>query len=1101
MNQSKRVIHCVLLMLLCLLCSPGLRAQQALVTVGFDNVPLKTIIKSVEQQTDLRFSYKSDLVDKVNSVSVHMTNASVTSVLDAVLPEHGLKYSFMGKNMIVISAVAAGKSRTIAGTVNDQNGDPVIGANVRVKGAKTGTITDIDGRFKLEHVKTGAQVEVSYVGFKPLSLTVSADQDNYTLKMEENSAALDEVVVIGYGSTTRRDLTAAMGTYKPGDINVRQAISADELLQGRVAGVNITSQSGIPGSKNRVSIRGIGSITAGNEPLWVIDGVPITNTSGDTGAWGSVSANGLGDFNPADVESIQVLKDAASAAIYGSRATNGVILVTTKKGAKGRAKVTVDANVSFSNLPRTSKLEMADTDLLIEVLNEAVDNYNLQYGAAQPRYANPAPGKASYNWLDQVLRTAVSLNTNVAISGGTEQTDYYISGSYKRNEGVIIDNLLKIYNLKTNINTQVKSWLKVGTSINLSYNRNNRVPAGYNIGTSVIVRALEQRPWDEVYLPTGEWAEGGGKVLANHNPVQAIKEETVYIDNYRAMGNLYLLFNITKDLTFKTTLAEDFNYQEEYIYYNKNHNYGKNVGQLTDGRRSYASTLWENVMNYNHKFIDALNVDAMLGYSIEKNVVSTAKQTGMGFPSSSFNVNSVAAEYTDVSTGKSSNLLQSFFGRVSLNYKDRYLLSGTLRADGSSKFHPDHRYGWFPSVSGGWNIGEEEWWRWPMTDAKIRASYGCTGNQGGIGSYAYMELASGGYNYNGANGLGFSSAGNKDLKWEKAQQYDVGVDLSFLNNAVTFSADAFIKDTKDLLYAKPMAASTGYTTYTCNVGSMRNKGIEFTLGGNARVGDFSWHGDLNISFIRNELTSLFDDNEILTTDAMHALKVGEPLGSFYLIKSLGIYQYDEEIPKKLYDKGFRAGDVKYDDYNGDGDITADDMQFCGSANPKFSGGFNNTFRWKGIDLSIFFTFSYGNKLYEMCNGLDRLGNSLYPLLKSTALGRWTGPGTTNSTPRAIYGKTDNYVIAGKYTSRFLHDASYIRCRTASIGYTFPKEWMKAIHVDNLRVYFQADNLFLITRWPFLDPEVNVSLNATQLGYDYFYPTQPRTFTVGANVKF
>ena len=399
----------------------------------------------------------------------------------------------------------------------------------------------------------------------------------------------------------------------------------------------------------------------------------------------------------------------------------------------------------------------------------------------------------------------------------------------------------------------------------------------------------------------------------------------------------------------------------------------------------------------------------------------------------------------------------------------------------------------------GWNLGEESWWKFPQTDVKLRASWGCTGNQGGIGSYAYQALAGGGYNYNGENGLGLTTAGNRDLKWEKAQQGDIGVDLSFFRGAITFTADAFIKDTKDLLYQKPTPATSGYTSQVCNIGSMRNKGLEFTLGANLGKGSFSWHSDFNISFIRNKLTALLDNNEILTTSSMHALKVGEPIGSFYMIKWKGIYQSDDEIPAKIYDQGVRAGDCIYEDVDGNDVIDENDKQFVGSANPKFTGGFNNTFKYKGFDLSMFFTFSSGNKLYELWTGGLRMGNGTWPILKSSAESRWTGPGSTNKNPRAIYGYTWN---STKFVNtRMLHDASYIRCRTASIGYTLPKSWINRLHIDNLRIYFQADNLFVLTKWPYLDPEVNVSLSATNMGYDYLYPSQPRTFTIGVNLKF
>lgn len=990
--------------------------------------------------------------------------------------------------------------RTVTGTVVDAAGDPVIGASVRQ--GKAVTATDADGRFTLA-VNPNKPIEVSFIGMKTQSVTPGS-ASTVKVTMTDESHVLEEVVAIGYGSAQRRSITSAIGTFKPDELNTRDVLGVDQMLQGQVAGVNITAASGMPGSKNRVSVRGIGSITAGNEPLYVIDGVPVNNTSGDTGAWSSQSLNGLDDFNPADIESIQVLKDASSAAIYGSRATNGVILITTKKGSEGKARITVDTNMSFSTLANKDKLKMADTDLFLEVLNEAIDNYNLQTGAAQPRIDNPAPGKAQTDWLDLVTRTAATYNITAAISGGTKTSDYYISTNYKHNEGIIIDNLLKRYGLKTVLNAQVRDWMKVGTSVNLNYSRNNRIPVGYNIGTSAIVRALEQRPWDEPYRPDGSYATSGQE-LANHNPIQAIKEENVYIDNYRLLGNIYALFNITKGLTLKTTASADFNAQEDHIYYTAKHNYGKNRGMLNDSRRIYTSTLWENVLNYSEKFFDRnLGVDGMLGYSVQKDISSTAKQIGWGFPSPSFDVNSVAAEIEEATTGKSCFLMESYISRLSLNWKDRYLLTGSLRCDGSSKFHPDNRYGWFPSVSAGWNIAEEPWWRNPSIQAKLRASYGCTGNQAGIGSYAYMALASGGFNYNNANGIGLSSQGNPDLRWEKASQGDVGIDLSFFNNAFTITADAFIKDTNDLLYSKPTAASSGYTTYTCNIGSMRNRGIELTIGGNARSGGFQWHGDFNISFIENKLTSLLDPNDILTTDSMHALKVGKSLGEFYMIKFAGIYQSDADVPKTLYDQGVRAGDCIYEDISGpngepDGQIDSYDRQFVGSANPKFTGGLNNTFKYKGFDLGIFFTYSYGNKLYELCTGFLRMGNGTWPIMEKHAKERWTGPGTTNDAPRAIYGYTWN---STKFVNtRNLHDASYIRCRSLTLGYTLPKDLMRKISVDNVRVYVQADNLFCITRWPYFDPEVNVSLNATQMGYDYLYPGQPRTFTVGANIKF
>ena len=477
-----------------------------------------------------------------------------------------------------------------------------------------------------------------------------------------------------------------------------------------------------------------------------------------------------------------------------------------------------------------------------------------------------------------------------------------------------------------------------------------------------------------------------------------------------------------------------------------------------------------------------------------------ALQRGIGFPSSSFDVNSVAAEISKANSSRTAYALQSFFGRVNLNYKDRYVGTLTMRADGSSKFAPENRYGYFPSASIGWNADKESWWHADGITMKLRASIGATGNQGNIGPYAYQALASGGVNYNNVNGLGLSTPGNRDLKWETAVQQDLGIDMSFFKGALSFTADVFNKDTRDLLYSKPTMITTGYSSYTCNIGSMNNKGLELTVAGNAGKHDFRWRGDFNISFVRNKLTKLLDDSEIIMPDSFHALQVGKEVGSFYMVKMLGIYQHDEDVPEYLYEnEGVRAGDVIYDDYNGDGKITADDRQIVGSANPKFSGGFNNTFTWKNLELSVFMTYSYGQSVYEYWTGGLRLGNGTWPQLKSACEGRWTGPGTTNKTPRAIYGQSWN---STKFVNtRFLHDASYLRLRSITLGYNLPSKWMRAIKMNSVRVYFQLDNAYVFTKWPYLDPEVSYNSNAATYGVDWLNPGQPRTFMFGVNLKF
>ncbi len=1074
-----------------------LHAQETRVSFPRGSMTIKEALDIIKAQSGMSIAYNEDILDLDRKVSVPADGLPLSELLPAILEGTGTEARIQDKLILIVKRQQKARAVTYKGTVTDRNG-PVTGAVVMVEGTQTVSMTDFEGNFSIPASK-GDVITVKMLSYKDASLTLGTQTDNISIVLAEDSTMLEESVVVGYGTMHRRDITSAIGTYRPAENSERQVLSPDAMLQGRLPGVNVTSASGTPGGKSRVSIRGIGSLTAGNEPLYVIDGVPMSNTSGDAGGWGGESLSGLSDINPQDIESIQVLKDAASAAIYGSRGTNGVIIITTKKGVKGAPKLSVDATFGLSHLANLDKLKVADADLYLEVQNEAIDNYNMQTGSAIARLDNPFPGKPQFRWVDMVFRTAKTWSANVSVSGGSDHGNYYISGNARQNEGVGIGSRMDKYSLKTNVNSDIGSWLSIGASVNFSYSNSNRVPDG-NVGTSMLTHALEHRPWDTPFRPDGEYTKKDSELL-HYNLLQALNNEKIYNRNFRIYGTAYAKVNFTKDLNFKTSIGGDFMSAEDHVYYTSGHMYGNSVGVLTDARKNFYSFVVDNILSYSHTFNDAFTLDAMLGHSFQQDTNSTASQTGQGFPSSSFDVNSVAADFTNVTSALTCWALQSFMFRTTLNYRNRYLLTINARADGSSKFAPENRYGFFPSVSLGWNLSEENFWKNDSINAKIRASYGTTGNQGGIGTYAYQTLANGGYNYMNSNGLAMMTQGNRDLKWEKAEQYDVGADLSFFNGALTFTADAFLKDTGNLLYAKPTAATTGFTTYTANIGSMRNKGLEFAIGGNLGKGDFHWKGDFNISLVRNRLTSLIGDDEILKTDDYHALKVGEEVGSFYMIRMTGIYQSDEDVPQTLYDsKGVRAGDCIYEDVNGDGDIdSVNDSQFVGSANPKFTGGFNNTFTWKGLDLNIFFTFSYGAKVYESWTGGLRMGNGNWPSLESVALARWTGPGTSNTTPRAIYGYTYNSTMFK--TTRFLHDASYLRLRSLSLGYTLPKKISGKIGMESLRIYFQADNLFVASPFPYLDPEVNTSLDATKMGLDTMWIPQPRSFTFGINLKF
>ena len=1076
---------CYLLTAGLLLLVAGRAEAQTLIRFPAEQMSLREALAVIEAQSGLSIAYNEQLTDPSRQVATP-SGKTVQETLDIIFAGSENEALVKGTMILVIKSHGQTPQR-VSGTIRDKVG-PVAGAVITC-GANA-SMTDLDGKFSIT-AAPGETLVVSMLGYKEASYVVGRTAEGIEIVLADDSEMLEESVVVGYGTMQRRDITSSIATYKPSEEGERDFISPDAMIQGRVAGVNIAAASGTPGGKTRVSIRGVGSITAGNEPLYVVDGVPMSNTSGDTGAYGGESLSALSDINPADIESIQVLKDAASAAIYGSRGTNGVIIITTRKGAKGKPKFSANANYGLSYLQNLDKLRVADADLYLEVQNEAIDNYNKQTGSAIARLENPFPGKPQFSWLDMVFRVAQSWQAGMSVSGGGEQSDYYLSASVKQNQGVGIGSLYEKYGVKSNLNTQLTSWLKLGAAINLSYTNANRVPDG-SIGTSMLTHGLEHRPWDTPFKGDGSYTIINADLL-HYNLLQAINEQKVYNKSYRVYGNAYALFDLLPGLTFKTSFGGDFMSAEDHVYYSKDHMYGNSAGVLTDSRRNFASIIVDNILTYKHAF-GGLNLDAMLGHSFQMDNNSTAMQKGQGFPDKEFDVNSVAAEITDYTTGLSTWALQSFMLRTTLNYRNRYLATVNARLDGSSKFASDfnHRYGFFPSVSLGWNLSEEPFWNWSGTMAKLRASYGATGNQGGIGNYAWRTLINAGYNYNGKNGYAVMQPGNENLQWETAHQYDVGVDLSFFQGALSFTADAFIKNTENLLYDTPISATKGYTQLTSNIGTMQNKGLEFSVGGNLGKGDFHWKGDFNISFVKNRLTSLIGDNEILKTDDYHALKVGEEIGSFYMIKMLGIYQSDEEVPAYQYEHyGVRAGDVIYDDVNKDGDIKEeDDAQFVGSANPKFTGGLSNSFTWKGFDANIFFTFSYGAKLYEYWTGGLRQ--------ESEALSRWTGPGTSNTVPRAIYGYTWNSTMFKN--TRFLHDASYIRLKTVQLGYTLPKRLTRRIGIEKLRVYFQGDNVWHYSPFRFLDPEVNTSMTATKMGLDCMWIPQPTSFSIGVNLK-
>mgnify|MGYP002402719246 CR=1 FL=1 len=1082
--------------------------KEAKIGIHVENATITRVFEVIESQTPFAFTYRKNTLGDYR-FTFHHDEISVEEVLNAISRKAQLEFHQINNNISVIRArgsQAAPKipdqapvDIVITGQVVDEKGEPMPGATVIIKNTSIGTVTDVNGNFTVSAPDASVVLVVSFTGYKSQEISVGG-RTSIRIELEPDVTNLSEVVVIGYGQQDRKEVTTAIASFKPTAEDARPVLGPDQVMQGRMPGVHVGAGAGTPGSAVRVSIRGIGSLSGQNEPLYVVDGIPLANHNAAMFDLGE-GMNPLAELNPNDIESIEVLKDAAAAAIYGSRATNGVVIITTKSGKQGVSRLDVTANFGVQSLPYKSKLDMADSDLYLEVVNEAIYNYNTQNGF-QPGAGNfveyqthPYPGLPDTDWLGQVLRNALTQNLNVSFSSGTEKTKLYISAGYLDQEGIIKSNRFRKYNAKVNVQHSPLSWLEIGTNSTFSFTRNERIPNG-DIGSSIMLRSMGQRPYDRPYKPNGEYYTGGTEELVYHNNLQILHEQDNQLDNYRYLGTFNADIKFTPHLRLKNSFGIDAIYTEDFTYYNEFHPYGAGQGRILDDRRVITNGLIENTLHFDKSFGD-LSVNALVGHSFQKITTSTSAIDGRGFPSPSFDVISVASEIAGASTGFGQNALESYYARTNFNWADKYLLSLSIRADGSSKFSPEKRYGSFPSASVGWNVSNESFWFLDRTDLKVRGSYGTTGNQDGIGSYASQALMSGGRNYHNQSGLSITTFGNPDLTWETAEQFDVGFDLSLFEGKINLTADYFVKNTKNLLYSMPIHATSGFSNVTSNIGSMQNRGLEFLVNTRRQLGPVAWTSDFNISFIRNKLTALLGDEPLLI-GANRTLKVGEEVGSFYMYKMLGIFQSDEEVPAQQFAQGVRAGDVHYEDVDGNGIINVDDRQIVGTSNPDFYGGWSNTFRYRNFDLTAFFTYAYGGEIYATWRlTTDRLGAGKQGIRKEEALHRWTGPGTSNEVPRAIYGSTHNL----QNSSRFLEDASFLRVRSLTLGYSLPKPLLEKLHMARLRVYVQGDNLALWTKYSGIDPEVSKNYDARFMSDDNMNLPQPRTISFGINAGF
>ncbi|WP_374163134.1 SusC/RagA family TonB-linked outer membrane protein [Arcticibacter sp. MXS-1] len=966
----------------------------------------------------------------------------------------------MKKGLLVISfvlawcVVAFAQNITVRGTVKDQKGEALPGVSVKVKGTTQGTSTGVNGDYTLS-APGNATLVVTYIGFKPLEVAVNG-RTTVNVTLAESNQQLEEVVVVGYGSQRKKDITGAVSTVKASDYENRPIVSAAAALQGQAAGVNVTSPSGKPGSALAISVRGNTSLNAKNGPLYVVDGIMVENI----------------DFlNPQDIESFSVLKDASSAAIYGSSGANGVVLITTKKGMSGVSKINVTAYTGFSNFPKK-----------IDVLN------NSEYLALMTEMGYTDPNAASTDWQEEVFGTGKDHNLQLAVSGGSEGNRYYVSGGYQKQKGVVAPADYDRYSMRLNLDNQPKKWL--GLSTNLAFNRSEFVDVTDNAGVArggTILSALTSPPTIGVFNADGVTYTSNPNKGGWENPVAAaFGPDQKSIDN-RVLGNISADFKIGKGLSFKSTFGGEYQGSRwDYFLDPYKTDYGR--AQKGLGKSSSTSRFvwqWDNTINYS-RVIGKHNIQALAGHSAQESDYKYTYDEAREYPNGYVKTLNAAKTKVSQSTTMSQWSRRSFIGRINYAYNDTYLLTTNVRYDGSSRFSEDERWGWFPSLSAGWRINNEPFLKESgiFYDLKLRAGWGKTGNDG-IGDYDYFAT----FTPNGTGGFNFNNLA-KPLTWEKTDQTNVGLDLSVLGGRLGANLDYYIKKTKDLLVDIVPPQSSGFGAQKYNVGSMENKGFEIAI--NAIPVDqksFRWDINGNIAFNRNKVTDLgqYTNNlyygEVYERGNVIRVEKGQPLGAFYGYISKGVDP--------------STGDIVYADLDNNGTITAEDRTYIGTAQPDFTYALTNNLRYKNLSLSIFLQGVQGNDLFNASRmeleGLYDSKNQSKDVLR-----RWTPDNRNTDIPRAAKGNTDNV----RASSRFVEDGSYLRLKSVTLNYALGKSLLRRTGLGRVNVYVTGQNLFTITNYKGFDPEVSVNTpNGPGMGIDYGTYPQSRTFIFGVNLDF
>jgi TonB-dependent starch-binding outer membrane protein SusC len=1013
-------------------------------------------------------------------------------------------------SLILLTQQLWAQTKTVTGKVTDsKDGSPLAGVSVKPKGTNTGTSTGIDGSFSLSVSEKAKTLVLSYVGYNDIEVPISGS--DISASMVQSDKSLSEVIVVGYGTKIKRDVTGAVSKVGAKELNNTPVTSFESALQGRAAGVQVTQQNGKLGQGINIRIRGAASVTAGNEPLYVVDGIPVITTNlSSNGA----QTNPLSDISINDIESIEILKDASSAAIYGSRASNGVVLISTKKGKAGKSKI--EFGYFTGTQKPTGKVDFLNAQEYVEYFGLAAAaakrldpsfDYVAFNTARMTRYSGGNTDwqtfKTNTDWQEEAFQKAPISQYDVNFSGGNDQTTFYMAGQYLDQNGIIVRNNLKRYNGRLNIDHKVRKWITVGMNMSFARTINERVSNDNAFSTPLQIVALS--PITPLIDPRTGLTSGAldlatGKPNTNYpvyyNPILSVENAQYTTITNRTLGNLFANVTLMKGLTFRSEFGMDQLNQNEESYNGKvtARNLGVPNGQGFNSSDQILNFNTNNFIRYNTTFGEYHDFDVVAGTSFQEFNLKSNSATGEQFPSDAFKKIASAASKTDASSTETQFSFLSYFARANYKYKDKYLLALSGRYDGSSRFGKNNRYGFFPAASVGWILSEEKFLqniKW-LSFLKLKASYGLTGN-GEIGNFASRGLWSGDAGFGGVPGTRPSQIPNPDLKWENTASFDLGFETGLFKNRVSLEVDVYKRNTTDLLLNVEVPGSSGFAAQLQNKGKLENKGIEFTVNSeNIVTKNFRWSTSINFGLNRNKVTDL-NGQEI--GGGQNRAKEGQPLGVFVAREFAGA---DPANGDALYIKNTLLADGKRDrtttnDYNAAEEVV------IGDPNPDFIYGFRNTFTYKGVDLDVFLQGVQGNNIYYGGGQyMSASGSNGYDNQTKDQLSSWKKPGDITNVPEARL----FFANGVDPSSRYIADGSFLRVKAVTLGYNLPKTVISRLHLDRLRVYVRAQNLFTITDYKNgWDPEVNADYQAGNInqGVDFYSAPQLKTIVFGLTI--